>query len=260
MTRALTLVTAVLAVGIAAPAYAATATMIHRTSVSHIELIAGYGPASISFSDGSLAAQGLQAPAQIVLSSGDSGAAKFAAYEVTFNALWDQRQDYSFQTLGSDAVLHASGTLAVSMGSTWYNNVGGLGGSPATQYYTSTHWQAFEFVLDEATAFTFTGSTADQRLEMFRWSGTDWVTAAYVISPGSGESLSNSGQIDAGHYLLRNAPAPVFRAQTAVTGNGWDYTLTLHDTVAAVPEPATVVSMLAGLGLMSWRMRRRSPQ
>ena len=92
---------------------------------------------------------------------------------------------------------------------------------------------------------------------MFRWSGTDWVTAAYVISPGSGESFSNSGQIDAGHYLLRNAPAPIFRAQTAATANGWDYTLTLHNTVAAVPEPATVVSMLAGLGLMGWQMRRR---
>lgn len=185
----------------------------------------------------------------------ESGEMASGIYQTTFAASWEQQQDFSFQTLGNDAVLQASGSLAVSMGSSWFNSVGGLGGSPATQYDTSTNSQAFEFELDQAVAFTFIGATVDnQRLEMFRWSGTDWITATYAISPGAGASFSNSGQIDAGRYLLRNSPAPVFRAQTAVTGNGWDYTLTLLNTVAAVPEPATMVSMLAGLGLLGWHM------
>ena len=50
MTRPLFLGSAALVLAVAAPAWAATATLTSRLSVSHIELIAGYGPASISFS------------------------------------------------------------------------------------------------------------------------------------------------------------------------------------------------------------------
>jgi hypothetical protein len=258
MNKSTALATAALALAAAAPTLAATATLTHRESVSHIVLTAGYGPAQIQFSDGSLTPQTSSSPGTLWLSGSDSGYTRYAAYEATFNTSWDQHQDYSFQTLGSDAVLQASGSLGVVMSSTWFNNVSGIGGSPTTQYYTSTNWQAFEFELDESTAFTFSGSTVDgQSLQMYRWFNDNWVTAAYVISPGAGTDIFNTGVIDAGRYLLRNTPVPYTRVTTAVTGNGWDYTLTLHNTVAAVPEPATVLSMLAGLGLMGWQLRRR---
>ena len=87
----------------------------------------------------------------------------------------------------------------------------------------------------------------------------DWVSAAGIVSPGSGASFSNSGTLTAGLYQIRNTPNVIVRTQTPVTSNQWDYTLTLYDTtVTAVPEPARVVSMLAGLGFIGWRLRRRA--
>ena len=259
MHRSLTsLGAAALALAVGAPAQAATATLTHRESVSHIVLTAGYGPAQIQFSDGSLTPQTALGPGELWLSGSDSGRAEQLVYVATFDTTWDQRQDYSFQTLGNDAVLQASGSLGVMMSSTWFNTASGIGGSPTTQYYVSSNWQAFEFELDESTAFTFSGTTTTgQSLQMYRWFDDAWVTAAYVISPGAGTEIFNSGVIDAGRYLLRNTPSPYTVVTTAASGNGWDYTLTLHDTVAAVPEPATVVSMLAGLGLMGWQLRSR---
>jgi hypothetical protein len=247
-----------IAMAFVAPALAGTVTLTKRESVSHIELTGGYGPAQVGFEDGTLTPVTDLEPTSIVLSGSDGTQGRSAAYEVTFNAIWDQRQDYSFQMVGNDTVLDASGTLAVSMNSTWFNTIGGLGGAPATQFYTSSNWQSFEFVLDDATRFSFTGATADtQSLQMFRWFNDSWINAAYVVSPGSGVGFGNTGVMDAGRYMLRNTPNPVTRVQTSTTGNGWAYTLTLHDTVSAVPEPSIAASMLVGLSLMGWRLRRR---
>lgn len=259
MNRTPRLLAAAAAAVMAAPALAATATLTERESFSHITLTAGNGPSSVTFADGALTPVTSLHSAPIVVAGADAGENSALVYYTSFAASWDQRQDFSFQTVGSDAVLNASGALGVTMSSTWFNAASGTGGSPATQYYSSTNWQAFEFVLDESTAFSFTGATASQSLQMYRWLNDGWVTAAYVISPGSGASFSNSGVMEAGRYLLRNTPVTILSIQTAVTGNSWDYTLTLHDTVAAVPEPATVASMLAGLAAIGWRLRRRSP-
>ena len=262
MIPALTLGAAALAVLAGAPATAATATLTHRVSVSQIELTGGYGPAIVGFTDGSLVPVTALGPSEILDIGADSTAGRYAAYEVSFAANWDQRQNYSFQTLAGNAVLAASGALLVSMNSTWYNHVGGLGGAPATQQYTSRNWQAFEFRVDEATPYTFSGQTiGGQRLQMFQWLLNDWISVPN-LGPGEGESFGSSGVLAAGQYLLRNAPSPIVRTQTAVTTNQWAYALTLHGAVAAVPEPATVASMLAGLaclGAIGLRRRRAGP-
>lgn len=260
MTRTLTLsLAAALAAG-AAPALAGTATLDARSSTNAIVLTAGYGPASVSFSDGS-PALGLGDPTGVRVEGLDTAGARYAAYEVSFNAQWDQVQDYRFGNLGGNAVLQASGSLVVSMGSSWFNHVGGLGGSPATQYYEASNWQSFTFTLDSDAAYSFEGMAVEgQRLQMFRWNGVDWVAAASVISPGEGLSFGSSGQILAGQYLLRNAPVDIFRIGAATSGNAWAYTLTLHDTVAVVPEPATGGAMLVGLlGLGLHRRFRPAP-
>jgi hypothetical protein len=258
MNRSLTLGTAALALATAAPAFASTATLTHRESVNHIQLIGGYGPASVTFTDGSLVPVTGSGPAELRLAGSDSGSASFSVYSVNFSAAWDQRQNYSFQTVGSDTVLQASGSLAVQLSSDYFNSAVGQGGSPATESFSSSNWQSFEFELDETTSYSFNGSAVDGHgLQMFTWSGTNWTLSQFYVSPGSGVDFSNSGQIAAGRYLLRNLPNAIFRTGTSVSGNAWDYTLTLHNTVAAVPEPATMATMLAGLGLMGWRLRGR---
>ncbi len=258
MNSRLKLCIAALAIVVTAPTLAGTATLTKRESVNHIALTSGNGPTSVKFVDGSLTPLNDLAPASIVVADTDSGSDVYGGglYSTIFNATWDQRQDYSFQTLGSDAVLRASGSLLVSMDSSGNNNAGPI---QPSYYYQSKNWQAFEFVLDEATTFSFEGATTtDQNLQMFRWQNNGWTSAANVISPGNGANIANSGAIAAGHYLLRNTPNTLLRIETNVTSNAWDYSLTLHNTVSAVPEPSTMASMLAGLSLIGWCLRRRS--
>jgi len=262
MTRTSSLFAAALAVAMTAvmtaPALAGTATLTHRESISHIRLIGAHGPTAVEFSDGSLLPITDLHTGLIEVNGAASGSDQFSVFSVTFDAIWDQRQDFNFRTLGSDAVLQASGALDVSMQSTGVTSTIPISVSPATQYYTSRNWQAFEFTLDADTLYSFTGETfGGQSLQMHRWAGADWVTAPAVISPGQGVGISNSGVLVAGLYRLRNTPNDIFRSQTAVTSNAWDYTLTLHNTVAAVPEPATLASMLAGLAAIGLWLRRR---
>lgn len=256
MNQSLCLAAAV-ALAFSVPADAATATLTNRVSFNDITLFAGNGPARVDFADGSPVALFLADPALIRVQGADSGTGSFGVYTVTFGAAWDQQQDYTFQNVGADAVLHASGSLAVTMSGSATTL-----GQPAvaTLQYTSTNWQSFEFELDATTSYSFTGQAIDgQALQAFQWLNNDWVSAAGIVSPGSGASFSNSGMLTAGLYQIRNTPNVIIRTQTPVTSNQWDYTLTLHDTtVTAVPEPARVASMLAGLGFIGWRLRRRA--
>jgi hypothetical protein len=248
---------AAVALAVAAPAEAATATLTNRMSFNDITLFAGNGPARVDFADGSPVALFLTDPALISVQGADSGTGSFGVYTVSFGAAWVQQQDYSFQNVGADAVLQASGSLAVTMS----GSATTLGqAAVATLQYSSTNWQSFEFELDATTSYAFTGQAIDgQALQAFQWLNNGWVSAAGIISPGSGASISNSGTLTAGLYQIRNTPNVIVRTQTPFSSNQWEYTLTLHDTtVTAVPEPATVAFMLAGLGFIGWRLRRRA--
>lgn len=240
-----------------APAVAATATLTNRMSFSNIALFAGNGPARVDFADGSPATLFLPDPALLSLQGANSATGSFAVFDVSFDAAWNQQQNYSFQNVGADAVLQASGSLAVTMSGSATTL-----GQPAvaTLQYSSTNWQSFEFELDATTSYSFTGLAIDgQALQAFQWINNGWVSAAGIISPGEGASFSNSGTLTAGLYQIRNTPNVITRTQTPFSSNQWEYTLTLQDTaVAAVPEPARVVSMLAGLGFIGWRLRRRA--
>jgi hypothetical protein len=253
------------------PAWAtSTVVLVDRASVSQFKATAGYGISGVAFpcedgmadfctvagSTGSLTP--LAGTAQPTLSLAGSGVGNDTAllFSTLFEATWSQTQTFSFERNGADSQLTASGSFMGTM-----QSLGSNGIDPpqiATQRMSSWNWQAFTFTLDQDTAYTLTGSsTGGQQLEMW-WTSPAGVTTYRddVIGNTGLASFANSGTLQAGTYLLRNFQFVMASVESAYA-NSWDYTLTLRDTVTAVPEPTSMALLLAGLvAVGAWRQRR----
>jgi hypothetical protein len=253
------------------PALAAsTLELLDRESVSQFRAFAGYGISGVAFpcgspetdfcsvtgSTGSLeAVSGVDTPTLSVAGSG-IGNDTALLFSTIFEATWAQTQTFSFNSNGADTELRASGSFMGTMQSLGSNSI--QPPQPAAQRMESWNWQAFTFTLDQATAYTLTGgSTGGQQLQMW-WTSPAGVTTyrSDVIGNTGLASFNNSGTLQAGTYLLRNFQFVMASVENAYA-NSWDYTLTFRDTVSAVPEPASIALLLAGLvAVGAWRQRQ----
>jgi hypothetical protein len=248
---------------------ASTVDLVSRASISQFKANAGYGSSAVFFpcddgmadacsvtgSNGSLAVWSGVAGATVSLAGSGSGSDTSLVFSTSFTADWAQAQTFSFGRDGADSQLRASGSFTGTMQSVGSNSIDPP--QPATQRMQSWNWQAFTFTLDQDTAYTLTGgSTGGQQLEMW-WTSPAGVTSyrGDVIGNTWLASFANSGTLQAGSYLLRNFEFVMSSLEDSYA-NSWDYTLTLRDTVTAVPEPASLATLLAGLAVVgAWRQR-----
>lgn len=254
------------------PAAAGTAWLQGRDASSQISLWAGYGVSRVDFPcagqaewcelDGSTGSaevwHGL-APATISVAGSASGTDTAVIFSTEFTAQWAQTQTFQFMAAGADAVLQAAGSLAVQMAASGTNGIDPP--QPATQRYTSRNWQVFHFTLDQDTAYTLAGeSYGGQKLEMW-WTDAFGQTSfmQHVIGATGAPQYSGQGWLPAGRYVLSNYQFDM-ASGLAQDGNGWAYALTLHNTVAVVPEPATALLLAGGLAGLVGRARRRGRQ
>jgi PEP-CTERM motif len=248
---------------------ASTVDLVSRASISQFKANAGYGSSAVFFpcedgmadtcsvtgGNGSLAVVSDVAVATISLAGSGAGSDTSLVFSTAFTADWAQTQTFSFGRDGSDSRLRASGAFMGTMQSLGSNSIDPP--QPAAQRMESWNWQAFTFTLDQDTVYTLTGgSTGGQQLEMW-WTSPagDTVYRGDVVGNTGLASFANGGTLQAGTYLLRNFEFVMSSLEDSYA-NSWDYTLTLRDTVTAVPEPASLATLLAGLVVVgAWRRR-----
>ena len=267
----ITLGTAALTLTTSAAALAAgTLTLQGRESVSQITLSAGLGISGVRFpctdptvdecqvtgSNGSLdVITDLASPTILVEGSG-SGLDTDLVFSTAFVADWSQSQTFSLTQAGNDAVLKGSGQVVVQMTSVGSDSVNPPV-SPTTQGFASVNWQTLYFSLDHAASFQMTGgSLGGQKLEFSRWVNGSWQSLVNESFPTVFDSFDYSGSFQAGDYRLRNLQLSFGNGLSGLN-NAWDFTLTLADTVVAVPEPGTAVLWLAALGMAGVPALRR---
>lgn len=162
---------------------------------------------------------------------------------------WETWQQYALSSSGSDLVLSATGGHESSMVSLVY---GPGAQQPGTRETTVHNLQTFVFTLDQATAYTFSGSAYGEYMpiQLSRW---DAGSGQFVDEGGLPSTFSSV--MAAGTWRIRNFHLLQndFESDWAY---GWEYTLTLHDTVTAVPEPGSVAMLALGLAVVgAWKRR-----
>ena len=248
---------------------ASTVDLVNRASISQFKANAGYGSSAVFFpcedgmadacsvtgNTGSLAVVSGVAMPTVGLAGSGNGSDTSLVFSTAFRADWAQTQTFAFRRVGIDSQLRASGAFTGRMQSVGSNSIDPP--QPATQRMESWNWQAFTFTLDQDTLYTLTGgSTGGQQLEMW-WTSPagDTFYRGDVVGNTGLASFANGGTLQAGTYLLRNFEFVMSSLEDSYA-NSWDYTLTLHDTVTAVPEPAPLATLLAGLAAVGvWRRR-----
>jgi hypothetical protein len=165
---------------------------------------------------------------------------------------WSTWQTHGWATSGSDLVLSGGGGHSSTLGS----SVSGPGvepGDEGTRQVSVLNLHTLVFTLDAPTAFSFSGSAFGEYLPMqiARLDETGLFSGEGNIPDGF------SGTLDAGTYRLRNFHLLQndFEDEWAY---GWNYTLTFHDTVLAVPEAPPLALLSAGLLAIGWRCRHRA--
>jgi hypothetical protein len=267
----ITLGTTALALAAGGSAVAAgNMTLQGRESVSQITLSAGFGISGVGFpctdemvdeclvtgNNGSLDVVTDLASPTILLQGTGTGFDTDLVFSTSFDADWAQSQTFSLTQSGADAVLKGSGQVVVNMASIGSNGINPPV-TPAVQGFASVNWQTLYFSLDQATSFQMSGgSVGGQKLEFSRWTGDSWQLLQNESFPTVFESFDYGGSFQAGDYRLRNLQL-TFGNSLSGLNNRWDYTLTLADTVAAVPEPGTAALWLAALAMAGVPALRR---
>lgn len=199
------------------------------------------------------------APATLAFAGSDHADLHYMGWDGTLDETWSQSQTYSLGQGGDGAQLRASGWVDIVQTSM----VCGYGSCGlATEIHRSTNTQALDFALSTGSAYTLIGSTSGgQWIDLWKWDPQHqgWNVVLNGPYTTGDRSFSISGQLAAGTYRLRNNPYVFNGGGADDVQSSWDYTMTLRDVVAQVPEPATLPSILLGLAMLgaATRCRRR---
>ena len=267
---------ATLAVALMLPVTPAQAAQVEFTGraaeLSLLQIRSGIGPALTLIDAGVILSNQLQ-PATLSLVGSDTIAAAALVYSSDLRASWDVTQTYSLAQDGADVVLAAAGAFQMTSHAT--NCELSLCTERSDAGYTSRNAQTLYFTLGDVQPYQAAGTSAkDQLIKVQRWdegsqtwadaAGWDWFRTyggPAVIGPQALTDWSQSGQLAAGQYRvfnnLQNYGNPTYPVYS------WSYTLRLADAelAQAVPEPATLVLMMAGLaGLLTWRRGRATQE
>ena len=226
-----------------------------RESVSHIDLLGGHGISTVQFpcigaeveqcqvtgSTGSLAPVTSLAIRTIDVVGQGHGEDVSLVFATVFDASWSQTQTFDLVQAGNDTVLSGSGRVEVQMAVS--GTTAGLPQPPEslTRWFQSRNLQTLYFSLDSSTSFQMAGgSFGGQKLEISRWSGSDWLSLTNESFPTVFESFDYGGSFQAGDYRLRNLQLTFGNGQNGLN-NSWDFTLTLSPAVTPSPPISVAV-------------------
>jgi hypothetical protein len=266
---------AILLPSLTAPALAAgVITLVDRSATLAVQAYAGTGTAdanlpcdNLPFPDplelcsvsGSLGSPDTAlhgtAPGRLEIAGEATAQAADGSWGATMTLAWSTWQEHALTQAGTDAVLSAAGGHSSTLSSA----VSGPGAvQPGTRTVSVWNLQRLDFRLDQATAYTLSGSNFGeyQPLGLFRDDGTGQFVSVALPGITALSPFSFGGVLMAGLYRIQNYDAVQADFQDSYA-YGWDYALTLHDTVAAVPEPGSMAMLAMGLAVVGvWRRRR----
>lgn len=190
------------------------------------------------------------APGMLAIAGSGTAYSEDSLWSAVMSLEWSTWQQYGWAPSGGDLVLSGGGRHQ----STLASEVGGPGippGEIGTRSVTVHNLHTLVFTLDEATAITYTGS----------WYGGYMPVQLARLDTASSEFTGEgnipdgfSGTLEAGTYRLRNFHLLQNNFESA-WDYGWNYSLTFHDTVLAVPEIPSMAMLAAGLLAIGWRRR-----
>lgn len=188
--------------------------------------------------------------------AGDAWArAEDGQWSASMTLTWSTWQEVALDAIGTQTVLRAAGRHESTLGSV----VGGPGAvQPGTRNVEVWNFQRIDFALDAPTSYTFEGLVFGEYMpvQLFRVNAAGGLDAAGSWCSAVGVPCTGGGLLAAGAYQLR-----VFEWINSDPGDryafGWDYRMTLADTVPAVPEASPLATLAVGLGMIGlWRRRR----
>jgi hypothetical protein len=173
-------------------------------------------------------------------------------YDWSYNVGWNQSQSWALTgNLAGSATLSASGIAHIDGGSAACHII--LNECHEGRYLIdSFNTQNLFFTLTGDTTAQFSGHIeGGETLLLMRWqeSQGEYLTISNVTGPTAGYDFDRALALPAGRYQVRNRQTRL-RADSApaVQHAVWNYTLTLDNAVAVVPEPASVLLMALGVG------------
>lgn len=185
-----------------------------------------------------------------------------APFLVDFEKNWDYGVDVNTYYSGGTAADGSSGSnLGVS-----FVNMSGLSNDSAFSYYANAPTMlgtAYAYTYAETDkAYMNVADGVDNTLSFF-YASPNAVSGAVVVYSG----LNGTGTVLGSFDLAANSSfAYDTWTQKTLTFNGsaksFDFTASANgvglDNIAAVPEPETFAMLLAGLGLLGFKARRRN--
>lgn len=235
----------------------ATATVVGRESVTHVQHFGGFAIVGSTGEDGSDVPVTALTPVALGVSGTHHHEGSYLYWDVQYTHQWTLSQAW-----GADPAARAFGAWGSTQLAT-DGTVVGLNCNPClpTLQIDAYNSQALDFTLDSATRYGFRSETTQgQWIDLLVWNtlANDWHPIWIGAGINQGIAWESSGTLQAGLYRVRNNRDNArVGTNNMVHASAWDWTMELPEaTVSAVPEPGAAWMLAAGLLLIGVRRLR----